>query len=127
MNFYWKKGLIWVDIELEYNGNKYQIENCIVDTGSASTAIDIDFIEFDYNQITQIKKLSGIGGIEEVMSQKVESLILGDIKINNLQIEFGNLQNSYGINGFIGTNILSQFQVNIDFSNQKINFISPLS
>jgi predicted aspartyl protease len=127
MNFYWKKGLIWVDIELEYNGNKYQIENCIVDTGSASTAIDIDFIEFDYNRITQIKKLSGIGGIEEVMSQKVESLILGDIKINNLQIEFGNLQNSYGINGFIGTNILSQFQVNIDFSNQKINFISPLS
>jgi len=127
MNFYWKKGLIWVDVELEYNGNKYQIENCIVDTGSASTAIDIDFIEFYYNRITQIKKLSGIGGIEEVMSQKVESLILGDIKINNLQIEFGNLQNSYGINGFIGTNILSQFQVNIDFSNQKINFISPLS
>jgi len=126
MNFYWKKGLIWVDIELEYNGKKYHIENCIVDTGSASTAIDIDLIEFDYNRITQIKKLSGIGGIEEVMSQKVESLILGDIEIKNLQIEFGSLQNSYGINGFIGTNILSQFEVNIDFSKQKINFISPL-
>ena len=123
MNFDWKKGLIWVDITLEYHGNKYHIQNCIVDTGSASTAFDIDLVEFDYSRPTQIKRLSGIGGTQEVVSQKVESLSIGDIEINDLQIEFGSLQNSYGINGFIGTDVLSRFQVNIDFSNQEIHFI----
>ncbi len=47
MNFQWRQGLIWVDIDLEYDGKKYHITNCIVDTGSATTAIDIDLIKFN--------------------------------------------------------------------------------
>jgi len=126
MNFYWKKGLIWINVDLDYNGNKYHIENCIVDTGSASTAIDIELVDFDYGRPTQIKRLSGIGGTQEVVSQKVESLGFGDIEINNLNIEFGNLQSNYDINGFIGTDVLSRFHVSIDFLNKEISFINMI-
>lgn len=120
MNFNRKNGLIWVNIDLEYNENRHHIENCIVDTGSASTAIDVELVEFDYKRPTQIKRLSGIGGRQEVVSQKVESLCFGEIKVNNLYIEFGNLQNSYGINGFIGTDVLSKFYISIDFLKNEI-------
>lgn len=110
MNFRWDKGLIWIGINIEYDGNKYNIPNCIIDTGSATTAIDIGLINFNYNRPTQIKRLSGIGGTQEVVSQKIDS------------IEFGDLQNNYGINGFIGTDILSQFKIEIEFINQEITF-----
>lgn len=122
MNFYWKNGLIWIDVYLGYNGIKYQVENCIVDTGSAGTAIDIEQIEFDYGRPTQIKRLAGIGGTQEVVSQEIESLCFGDIQIRNISIEFGNLKNDYGINGFIGTDVLSKFKITIDFINNEILF-----
>lgn len=127
MNFSWKNGLIWIDISLEYNGINYQIENCIVDTGSAGTAIDIEQIEFDYNRPTQIKRLTGIGGTQEVMSQKIKSLHLDDTEVRNVSIEFGNLKNNYGINGFVGTDVLSKFKVTFDFLNQEIIFFKPTS
>ena len=124
MKFHWDKGLIWIELKLEYDGHKYTIPNCIIDTGSATTAIEIDLINFNYHLTTQIKRLSGIGGTQEVVSQNIKAIELNNSILNNLDIEFGDLQNSYGINGFIGTDILSQFKVNIDFVNQEINFIA---
>jgi hypothetical protein len=44
MRFDWKNGLIWIEIEILYAGQSIKIDNCIVDTGSVSTAIDIDFV-----------------------------------------------------------------------------------
>ena len=50
MKFEFKDGLIWVSIGLVYEGRPYTIHNCIVDTGSGTTAIDIDFVEFNYRK-----------------------------------------------------------------------------
>lgn len=58
------------------------------------------------------------------MSQKVKSLYLDDIEVRDVSIEFGNLKNNYGINGFIGTDVLSKFKVTFDFINQEIIFKS---
>ena len=41
MRFDWKNGLIWIEIEILYAEQNIKIDNCIVDTGSVSTAIDI--------------------------------------------------------------------------------------
>ncbi len=46
MKFHWDKGLILIELKLEYDGHKYTIPNCIIDTGSAITAIEIDLINF---------------------------------------------------------------------------------
>lgn len=77
MNFIWKQGLIWVPVELLYDGKRVRIENCIIDTGSASTAIDIDLVEFNFDRKTSIKRLTGIGGgTQEVLSQNVDVFFL---------------------------------------------------
>ena len=44
MNFNFRNGLIWVSIDIEYGGEDIKIDNCILDTGSATTAIDIDLL-----------------------------------------------------------------------------------
>ena len=40
MKFKWKNGLIWVTLNVVYEGQPFEVSECILDTGSASTAID---------------------------------------------------------------------------------------
>ena len=47
MKFHFRNGLIWVSIDLDYEGKDVKIDNCIIDTGSATTAIDIDLVDFN--------------------------------------------------------------------------------
>ncbi|HEX2957210.1 MAG TPA: hypothetical protein VHO70_10270 [Chitinispirillaceae bacterium] len=116
MKFSYKQGLIWTTVDLFYNGKWIPIENCILDTGSASTAIDIDLIDLNYSKQTKIKRLFGIGtGTQEVISQIVESIKIDSNIIENIEIEFGNFSSKIGINGFIGNDILSKFIVQLDY------------
>ena len=121
MIFGWKYGLIWVNLDIKYDGKWYHIDNCILDTGSATTAIDIDLVDFNYQKPAEIKRLRGIGsGTQEVVSQQLDSLIIGQSKLHDIEIEFGDIQEDLGINGFIGTDILSRFTLTIDFAQKTI-------
>jgi hypothetical protein len=42
MQFIEHDGLIFIPIILGYNSKNYQVTDCILDTGSAGTIIDID-------------------------------------------------------------------------------------
>ncbi|KPA12544.1 Peptidase A2A, retrovirus RVP subgroup [Candidatus Magnetomorum sp. HK-1] len=113
----------WIWWARIHNRQLYSRYNCIVDTGSASTAVDINIVSFNYQKPAIIKMLFGIGGGEqEVVSQEVDSLKLGQETFKNINIEFGDLAVDFGINGFIGTDLLSQFLLSIDFIKQEIIF-----
>lgn len=128
MNFDFKEGLIWVSLQLNYEDNEMLIDNCILDTGSATTAIDIDLVDFNYSKPAIIKRLFGIGGgSQEVVSQKVEKVALGGEIINDIEIEFGDLQAELGINGFVGNDLLSRFRMTIDYKNCEIRLTKPLA
>ena len=121
MKFHWKHGLMWVSVKLTYDGQDYNIDNCIIDTGATTSAIDIDLIPFNYNKPAIVRRLFGIGGgKQEVVVQSVEALQISDHVIQNVDIEFGDLNIDYGINGFIGTDLLSKFDVAINFSNLEL-------
>jgi hypothetical protein len=123
MIFRWYQGLIWLSFDIEYEGKKSRIDNCIVDTGSATTAIDIDLVKFNYRRPAEIKRLFGIGGgTQEVVSQTVDSITFGKTKLESIDIEFGDFHEDFGINGFIGNDILSLFTINIDYFNREIVF-----
>jgi len=121
MNFDYKSGLIWISLLIEYDGKEIQIDDCILDTGSATTAIDIDFIDFNYKKPSVVKRLKGIGGgTQEVIGQEVEKIVIDDAQIANVEVEFGDIQADLGINGFIGTDILKYFDIGIRFSSKEI-------
>ena len=48
--FEWKHGLIWITFELEYKEKAVKIDNCILDTGSATTTVDIELVDFNYRK-----------------------------------------------------------------------------
>ena len=123
MRFEWKGGLIWVSVELGYEGSNYTIDHCLVDTGSATTAIDIDCVDFNFQKPAIITRLCGIGGgTQEVIAQKVDGITIETHEIKNIEVEFGNIRSDIGINGFLGNDILSVFTLLIDYSKQKIAF-----
>jgi hypothetical protein len=123
MNFEFRNGLIWLPVEIQYDGLMVRIDNCILDTGSATTAIDIDYIQFNYCKPAKIRRLFGVGdGTQEVVCQRIDFIRLGDDSIQNAEIEFGYFKSRIGISGFIGNDILSNFGVSIDFKNRNISF-----
>ena len=77
MIFNFRNGLIWIAIDVEYEGENINIGNCILDTGSATTAIDIDLVEFNYKKPSFVKRLVGIGGgTQEVINQEVNKITI---------------------------------------------------
>lgn len=121
MKFRWEQGLIWISINLCYEGRDYLIDDCIVDTGAASSAIDIEHIPFNYTKPAVVRQLFGIGGgKQEVVVQAVDAITIDDNKLEEVNIEFGDLNVDYGINGFIGTDLLSLFKVEIDFQEKSL-------
>ncbi len=122
MKFKWEQGLIWVSIKLSYEGQEFNIDNCIVDTGAATSAIDIELIPFNYNKPAIVRRLFGIGGgKQEVVVQSVDAVKIGEHTLQDIDIEFGDLNIDYGINGFIGTDLLSRFDVTLNFSKNEID------
>ena len=121
MKFHLKHGLLWISVELIYDGKIYNIDNCIIDTGAATSAIDIDLIPFNYNKPATVRQLIGIGGgKQEVVVQSIDAIKIANQLIENIDIEFGDLKVDYGINGFIGTDLLSQFDLAINFSDFEL-------
>lgn len=125
MRFGFKQGLIWVPVTLQYEGVIVEVDNCILDTGSASTAIDIDLIDFNYQKPAHIKRLRGLGGgTQEVVCQEIDLFKIGNQEFRNIEVEFGDIKADFGINGFIGTDILSRLTLTIDFRKQTITLDS---
>src|SRR3989338_888656 len=116
MKFVFKNNLIYLPAILKYNHTLIRIPHCIIDSGSAGTTLDSDFVSLDLSKPTKIRRLVSIGGYEEVIEQQVDSLEVCNTKINHIKIQFGNLKSEYGINGFIGNDFLSNFKVTIDYN-----------
>lgn len=124
MRFEFHTGLIWIPIEIVYEGKSVKIDNCILDTGSATTALDIDLVAFNYQKPAFIKRLRGLGGgTQEVVCQKIDAFVIDNTELQQIEIEFGDIRSHFGISGFIGNDILSRFSLTINFLQQEIKMI----
>ena len=86
MRFEWKGGLIWVSVELEYEGSHYTIDHCLVATGSATTAIDIDCVDFNFQKPAIITRLFGIGGeTQEVIAQQADGITIDNHELRDVE------------------------------------------
>jgi len=121
MKFELKYGLIWISFGIQYEKKDIIVNNCIMDTGSSTTAIDIDLVDLNYKKPSKIKRLFGIGGgTQEVISQKAEKIIIDEKVLHDIEIEFGDIQSQLGINGFIGNDLLCRYKVIIDYNQSEI-------
>jgi len=116
MQFIEHDGLIFIPIILGYNSKNYQVTDCILDTGSAGTVIDVDIIGFNPKIPGILKRLHGIGGHQDVVAQQVDFIKIENFGKENILVEFGDIKNSYGIKGILGTNLLLFMNIYLNFN-----------
>ena len=65
------------------------------------------------------------GGTQEVVSQEIDAIDIDGNKLDSFNIEFGDFKEDLGISGFIGNDVLSSFNVSIDYSQKQISLSLP--
>ncbi|NFR87133.1 MULTISPECIES: retropepsin-like aspartic protease [unclassified Clostridium] len=125
MNLRYENGLLFTNINIEYKGKKMLIENIVLDTGAAHTIIDPDIVtelgikaEPSDNFIT----MYGIGGEHYAYRKNIDSISITNNKIENINIDFGIIDEDGFINGLLGLDVLVKLGVNINLKELIIEF-----
>ncbi len=122
--------LIIVPVIVEYRGQEIQIQDMVVDTGSATTMISTDIVA----QVGIVPELDdvlhfvrGVGGTEVVFSRHVDRFQVGSRAVEQFEIEVGGLDNTFDINGILGMDFLLRVGAIINLSTLQLDFPDDLS
>lgn len=113
-------GLIVVPARFCYRHEQI-VADCLLDSGSAGTAVEIDLIELDYDRQTHIVELSGIGGNQEVVQQNIEQVEFCGRQVCDFKVQFGDIASEFGFHGIIGSDLLNALGIRIDYERKEIS------
>ena len=114
-----RDGLPYVTITLQYQGQSLDLANVLLDTGSAGTIFSADRVldlGMQYEADDPIHRVRGIGGAEFVFSKRIDSLSLGELQVNDFDVEVGAMDYGIEMDGIVGLDFLMQVGAIIDLS-----------
>ena len=118
-------GLPIVSIKLEHQQKSIKLDNVLLDTGSAKTIFDTDIVRdigitIDYINGKTVK-MYGVGGLSEMcFQQNVDQINIEEIPLRNFQIQLGITNDTYGFDGIIGSDVLMELKLLIDYNQMKV-------
>jgi hypothetical protein len=116
-------GLPYISATITHKGQTLTLENVLLDTGSAGTIFSADKVVaagLEYGTDDTVHRIRGVGGAEFVFTKHAESLAVGDLRLNNFEIEVGAMDYGFAIDGIIGIDFLSQVKAVIDLDRFEI-------
>lgn len=120
-----KYDLPCVTVRLGYQGAEIDVPDVVVDTGSGSTLIATDFAALaGILPLPQdkLRNVQGVGDIEAVFIRRVDRLQVDDCALDDFEIDIGNMDFGFAINGLLGMNFLLQSDAVIDLKARTIDF-----
>ncbi|MFE4712216.1 retropepsin-like aspartic protease [Paenibacillus sp. NPDC056722] len=111
MNIKERYELPFISLVVAFRGKEIQLGKVLLDTGSASTLLNADIVRDigmvpEENDVVDI--IRGVGGVEYVYTKTLDSLAIGNMALNNFQVEIGNMDYGMEIDGILGFNFLKQ-------------------
>jgi len=108
-----------------YRGRRLDLENVLLDTGSASTIFSADrLLEIDLrcDPTDILNRIRGVGGTEFVFSKTVDRLSLGDLAVSDFEIEVGAMDYgfSFELGGIVGMDFLERVGAVIDLRRRLV-------
>lgn len=123
MKLEYKNELLFVDMNIGYKGNNVLLKNVVVDTGAAHAIIDPDSVyelgikaEADDEFIT----MYGVGGEHYSYRKNINSISIGRDCLENINIDFGIIDEEGYINGLLGLDVLLKLGITIDLKELKL-------
>lgn len=116
-------GLPFVTVVLEYGGRKLELDNVLLDTGSASTLFQVDrltSLDLRMEPEDMIHRIRGVGGTEFVFSKQVDELTIGRLRVRGFEIEVGAMDYGFELDGIIGLDFLRAVRAKINLGDLTI-------
>ncbi len=111
-------GLPFIGVTLYANNQRLQLENVLLDTGSAASVFrtdDLLWIGVTIQPQDRIRFMSGIGGREAVIEKQIEKIEVGTLNATPFSIQLGALDYGFPINGILGADFLMRTHAIVDF------------
>ena len=108
---------------MQYQGQSLDLANVLLDTGSAGTIFSADRVldlGMQYEADDPIHRVRGIGGAEFVFSKRIDSLSLGELQVNDFDVEVGAMDYGIEMDGIVGLDFLMQVGAIIDLSQLEV-------
>lgn len=119
-----KHGLPFCDLKIGYKGKTLEIKDVLIDTGSGGTILKMDLVEeigitIDINDT--IETISRVGGKEFVYIKKIDFLEIGNLIVNDFEVEIGVIDYGFNINGIVGMDFLNKVGAIINLYDMSIS------
>lgn len=125
MKLRYEEGLIFVDIEIEYNGKTMEIKDIVLDTGASRTIIDTDLasrVGINASTALKITTMYGIGGVQYAFRHKIDKIKIDGNELQDISIDVGMVDEEGEINGLLGLDVLLKLGAVVDLDNLTLSF-----
>lgn len=117
MHIYKFDGLICTDVEVTFEGKTKILKNVVIDTGAVQSIINslaVEEMGISPKFIDEISTTVGIGGAMDFFVRKVEGLKFGETAIEDIELDFGEIDPKGELMGLIGLDLLEKYRALID-------------
>ena len=123
MNIRLVGSLLYVRASLTHKGKSLDLDHVVLDTGSGGSIFSADELErlgVASEPEDRVNRVVGVGGIELVFSKRLEGVALGDMELQDFEVQIGAMNYGFPIQGIIGLDFLLQFQAVIDLGRLEV-------
>lgn len=116
-------GLLQTSITVHYIGQALIIDKLVIDTGASHTLLSADAVAdigVYFENEDEIVSAFGIGGEEICFRKAFDSVVLGDLRIENFKLDVGAVHEKLEINGLLGLDLLMAANVILDLSELRM-------
>ena len=117
-------GLPYVKASLSFRRHQLTLENNLLDTGSAGTIFSADKVGaagIRMEPEDSIHRIRGVGGAEFVFTKQLDILSIGELHVKDFEIEVGEIDYGFPMDGILGMDFLTQVGAAIDLSRLEIS------
>ncbi len=115
--------LAYVHSTIHFSGEQLRLERVLVDTGSGGSVFAADLVRrvgIRPEGTDRIRRIYGVGGSEFVYSKRVNQLTVGDLSVDDFEIQVGALSYGFPLDGIIGMDFLLATRAVIDLDSLEI-------
>lgn len=114
-----KHSLLFCELDIVINNQKIHLNNVLIDTGSATTLINSDYISLDGTE--EFINIYGVGGYEAVLNKQFKSISINNIPLKNIVLSVGELDYGINIDMLIGLDLLKLLNADININDMILH------
>jgi hypothetical protein len=116
-------GLPFVSVTICYRNKVLLLKRVLLDTGSAGTVFNADVVDEIGVRVEPedfLNKIRGVGGIEVVYSKRFDFVRIGEISMEEFEVEIGEMNYGMQIDGILGFDFIRSAGMVIDSKDLRI-------